>query len=67
LAGSALFIFNFADVVFPVYGRAAQKKQIRRHQRIMIYTYFLGLIVTGFFTLLPGRLMHHILLAGASQ
>lgn len=47
--------------------RAAQKKQIRRHQRIMIYTYFLGLIVTGFFTLWPGRLMHHILLAGASQ
>lgn len=47
--------------------RAARKKQIGRHQRIMIYTYFLGLIVTGFFTLWPGRLMHHILLAGASQ
>jgi uncharacterized membrane protein len=47
--------------------RAARKKQIGRHQRIMIYTYFLGLIVTGFFTLWPGRLMHHILPAGASQ
>lgn len=47
--------------------RAARKKQIRRHQRIMIYTYFLGLIVAGFFTLWQGRLMHHILLAGASQ
>ena len=47
--------------------RAAQKKQIRRHQRIMFYTYFLGLIVAGFFNLWPGRLMHHILLAGTSQ
>ena len=47
--------------------RAARKKQIRWHQRIMIYTYFLGLIVAGFFTLWPGRLMHHILLAEASQ
>ena len=28
--------------------RAARKKQIKRHQKIMSYTYFLGLIITGF-------------------
>lgn len=41
--------------------RAARKKQIKRHQKIMSYTYFLGLIITGFFTLWPGRLLHQIL------
>lgn len=46
--------------------QAARKKQIKKHQRIMSYTYFLGLIITGFFTLWPGRLLHQIFVAGGS-
>ena len=34
---------------------------IRRHKQVMIAFYWLALILTGFFTLLPGRVMHHFL------
>ena len=40
--------------------RAARIGQIIRHRKIMTWSYVLALIVTGLFTLLPGRLMHHI-------
>jgi len=35
---------------------------IKRHKQIMIATYFFALILTGFFTLVPGRVMHQILI-----
>ena len=35
---------------------------IKRHKQIMIATYFFALIVAGFFTLMPGRIMHQILI-----
>ena len=35
---------------------------IKRHKQIMIATYFFALILTGFFTLYPGRIMHQILI-----
>ena len=35
---------------------------IKRHKQVMIATYFFALILTGFFTLMPGRVMHQILL-----
>ena len=35
---------------------------IKRHKQIMIATYFFALILTGFFTLMPGRVMHQILI-----
>ena len=35
---------------------------IKRHKQTMIATYFFALIVAGFFTLMPGRVMHHILI-----
>ena len=40
--------------------RAARTSQIIRHRKIMTNSYVLALIVTGLFTLLPGRLMHQI-------
>ena len=35
---------------------------IKRHKQIMIATYFFALILTGFFTLMPGRVMHQVLI-----
>ena len=36
---------------------------IKRHKQVMIGLYFFALILTGFFTLMPGRVMHQILIA----
>ena len=35
---------------------------IKRHKQVMIALYFFALILTGFFTLMPGRVMHQILI-----
>jgi len=35
---------------------------IIRHKQTMIALYFFALIVAGFFTLMPGRIMHQILI-----
>ena len=35
---------------------------IKRHKQVMIALYFFALILTGFFTLMPGRIMHQILI-----
>ena len=35
---------------------------IKRHKQTMITLYFFALIVAGFFTLMPGRIMHQILI-----
>ena len=35
---------------------------IKRHKQTMITLYFFALIVAGFFTLYPGRIMHQILI-----
>tara|TARA_Y100000287_G_scaffold175316_1_gene164937 strand:- start:86 stop:475 length:390 start_codon:yes stop_codon:yes gene_type:complete len=35
---------------------------IKRHKQTMIALYFFALIVAGFFTLMPGRIMHQILI-----
>ena len=42
----------------------AKAGKIKRHQQIMIALYGFGLILTGFFTLMPGRVMHHIIFGG---
>jgi len=41
--------------------RAARAGRIREHRRTMISLYVAALIVTGGFTLLPGRTMHVVL------
>ena len=40
----------------------ARVRNIKRHKQVMITTYFFALILTGFFTLMPGRIMHQILI-----
>ena len=35
---------------------------IKRHKQVMIALYFFALILTGFFTIMPGRVMHQILI-----
>ena len=40
----------------------ARVGDIKRHKQVMIATYFFALILTGFFTLMPGRVMHQILI-----
>ncbi|MFV3129783.1 DUF2306 domain-containing protein [Niveispirillum sp. KHB5.9] len=44
--------------------RLARKGDIARHRKAMIRLYILALVVTGGFTLLPGRLMHSVLFGG---
>jgi uncharacterized membrane protein len=59
---SPIHLLSIITLIWLVFGvQAARKKQIKRHQIIMNSIYFFALIVTGFFTLLPGRLMHEIL------
>ena len=41
--------------------RSAKNGNIRRHKRMMKLLYILALIVTGLFTLLPGRTMNAVL------
>ena len=40
----------------------ARVGNIKHHKQVMIATYFFALILTGFFTLMPGRVMHQILI-----
>ncbi len=44
--------------------RAARQGRIDQHKRGMILLYILGLLITGGFTLLPGRLMYRVLFGG---
>ena len=44
--------------------RSARSRRIVEHQRIMQWTYFGALILAGYFTFLPGRIMHRMLFAG---
>ena len=40
----------------------ARVGNIKRYKQVMITLYFFALILTGFFTLMPGRVMHQILI-----
>lgn len=40
---------------------AARRGDIKQHQKTMKYLYFLALVITGFFTLLPGRVMYQVM------
>lgn len=44
--------------------RAARNGNIQLHKQAMVALYFLGLVITGLFTLLPGRTMHSVVFAG---
>jgi uncharacterized membrane protein len=44
----------------PAAVHAARARQTRAHSRAMRQIYFLALMVTGLFTLWPGRIMHNV-------
>ncbi len=44
--------------------RLARKGDIVRHKKAMIRLYVLALLITGAFTLLPGRLMYRVFFGG---
>ncbi|MBE1285559.1 MAG: DUF2306 domain-containing protein [Rhodobacteraceae bacterium] len=44
--------------------RAARRGDIERHRKSMTYMYVLGLVLTGGFTLLPGRAMNAVFFGG---
>lgn len=52
---SALTLVSLAQAI-----RAARQGKIAQHRAIMRSLYFLALIVTGLFTLVPGRVMHAV-------
>ena len=51
-----LSIWVIICVVFGLY--FARTGNIKRHKIFMIWTYWLALILTGFFTFYPGRVMN---------
>lgn len=53
---SALTLFSLVLSI-----RAARSGQLRRHMQGMRMMYGLALLLTGAFTLLPGRIMHQVL------
>lgn len=48
---------GFTLVMLPLAWFAARRHKIRSHKRSMYALFFGGLVVTGLFTLLPGRIM----------
>ena len=55
-----LSIWVIICVVLGIY--FARIENIKRHKIFMVYTYWLALILTGFFTFYPGRVMNLIFL-----
>jgi uncharacterized membrane protein len=75
IAGTSLFIHTirtwgpwspihllslFTLAVVPLAVMRARQHDIRRHRQAMIWIFTLALIVTGFFTLAPGRIMNKV-------
>ncbi len=50
----------FTLVMLALGVRYARRGKIEHHRRVMQYTYFLALVVTGLLTLIPGRIMYHV-------
>jgi uncharacterized membrane protein len=75
VAGTALFIYTirligpFSPIhllaLYTLFSlavavRTARAGNIKAHKRAMVSTYVFALIVTGLFTLWPGRIMHQV-------
>jgi uncharacterized membrane protein len=41
----------------------AKKKNITKHRKCMLYTYFGGLVIAGVFTFMPGRFLFNVFIA----
>lgn len=53
-------------VLFSIWSgwRAARTGEVEKHRRTMRALFFLGLLVAGAFTFMPGRAMHTVLFGG---
>ena len=75
VAGSSLFIHTirtfgpfspihllslFTLVNVPLAVLAARRGRVKAHRQAMLWTYALALVVTGLFTLWPGRIMYKV-------
>ncbi len=58
-----LSLWTLGSLAFAVV--MARRGNIKAHRWTMLSLYFLALIVTGLFTLLPGRVMHSVLFGSA--
>jgi uncharacterized membrane protein len=47
-------------VMVPLAVVAARRGQVRRHQKSMAVIFIAALLITGLFTLLPGRIMNQV-------
>jgi len=50
----------FVCVNVPLAVLAARRRNLRAHRTAMLWIYSLALVVTGLFTLWPGRIMHKV-------
>jgi uncharacterized membrane protein len=79
VAGSSLFIHTirtwgpwspihllslFTLTVVPVAVWRARRHDVRSHRQAMIWIFVLALVVTGLFTLAPGRIMNKVVFGG---
>jgi uncharacterized membrane protein len=76
IAGSSMFIHSIRMwgpfspihilslnvlIGMPIYAWQAHQGNMKGHGRKMTTTFILALIITGFFTFYPGRIMHEVL------
>jgi uncharacterized membrane protein len=54
------FLSLFTLITVPLAVFAARRRRASQHRSAMISIYALALVVTGFFTLWPGRIMHEV-------
>jgi uncharacterized membrane protein len=79
IAGTSLFIHTirmwgpwspihllslFTLAVVPLAVWRARRHEIKSHRQAMIWIYALALVVTGLFTLAPGRIMNKVVFGG---
>jgi uncharacterized membrane protein len=79
IAGTSLFIHTirmwgpwspihllslFTLAVVPLAVWRARRHDVRSHRQAMIWIYALALVVTGLFTLAPGRIMNKVVFGG---
>jgi uncharacterized membrane protein len=50
-----------AMVTTPLAAYSARRHDVRRHKKRMIFLFVFALVVAGYFTFIPGRIMHAVL------
>ncbi|MGE0502744.1 MAG: DUF2306 domain-containing protein [Rhizobiaceae bacterium] len=64
---SPIHLLSVGAFVSLVYGVAMiRRRNVSAHKRTMQGTYLGALVIAGFFTFMPGRIMHEVLLSGTS-